>query len=85
MTLVEHLFIARGYFRHIRHEYVKALFLCQCSGTGSTLAGTKYNDSFFHLIFKVMMVNAARIIVTIQKRMVIFDSWNGRWGQPFSM
>ena len=30
----------------------------------------------FHLIFNVMMVMAARMIDTIQKRMVIFDSWN---------
>ena len=28
-----------------------------------------------------MMVNAAKMMVTIQKRMVIFDSWNWRFGQ----
>ena len=32
----------------------------------------------FYLIFNVMIVNAANIMVVIQKRMVIFDSWNGR-------
>ena len=30
-----------------------------------------------YLIFSVMMVIAARMMVVIQKRMVIFDSWNG--------
>ena len=30
-----------------------------------------------------MMARAARIMEVIQKRMVIFDSWNGRWGQLF--
>jgi hypothetical protein len=29
-----------------------------------------------------MRVIAARMTVTIQKRMVIFDSWKGLWGQP---
>ena len=28
-----------------------------------------------YLIFSVMMVSAASMMVTIQKRMVIFDSW----------
>jgi hypothetical protein len=28
-----------------------------------------------------MMANAAKIMDVIQKRMVIFDSWNGRLGQ----
>ena len=28
-----------------------------------------------YLIFNVIIVNAARIIVTIQNRIVIFDSW----------
>ena len=32
-----------------------------------------------------MMVNAAKMMVTIQKRIVIFDSWNGLWGQFFKM
>ena len=27
------------------------------------------------MVVNVMMVNAARMMVTIQKRMVIFDSW----------
>ena len=35
----------------------------------------------FYLIFKVIIVNAARIIVNIQKRMVILDSWNLLRGQ----
>ena len=32
----------------------------------------------YYLIFRVIIVNAANIMVVIQKRMVIFDSWNGR-------
>ena len=32
-------------------------------------------EPVYYLIFNVMMVNAARMMVTIQKRMVIFDSW----------
>ena len=31
-----------------------------------------------YLIFRVMMVSAARMMEMIQKRTVIFDSWNGR-------
>ena len=38
----------------------------------------------YYLIFNVMMVMAANMMDTIQKRMVIFDSWNGRLGHPFS-
>ncbi len=33
-----------------------------------------------HLIFKVMIANAAKMMVVIQKRTVIFDSWNCRCG-----
>ena len=35
----------------------------------------------FYLIFNVMIVNAASIIVTIQKRRVIFDSCDMVRGQ----
>ena len=40
---------------------------------------TSHHPSY--LIFNVIMVIAARIIVVIQKRTVIFDSWNAPFGR----
>ena len=38
-----------------------------------------------YLTFRVIIANAAKIMDAIQKRMVIFDSWNGRCGHPLRM
>ena len=84
MALIEHLLIARGNLRHVAHEHVEALLLGQHGCSGATLTGAQYDYSL-HRIFNVIMVIAANIMVVIQKRIVIFDSWKGRWGQPFRM
>ena len=38
--------------RHVRHEHVETLFLCQYGSSGSTLASSKYNNSF-HITFAI--------------------------------
>ena len=56
-----------------------------CSGSpGAMLSAPRRialrNPHECYLIFSVMIVSAARMIVMIQKRMVIFDSCTAEWG-----
>ena len=68
----------------VRHKNVIAFFLCEYGCAHAALACSKcyksHNESFFYLIFNVIMVNAASRIVVIQKRMVILDSCHAPCG-----
>ena len=83
--LSQNLLIVRLYLSEVTHEDIIPLDLGQCGSTNATLGSTQnyYSTHIvsllsvkldFYLIFSVTMVNAAVMMVTIQKRMVILDS-----------